>query len=259
MSTRTRYAVVSPGALRRIGALALLATLPSIVLSQVAAGRGFLLGLPNGSITLRGGWALASAGSDIFSFTTDQLTINRRDFSSPLVGADLAIRVLSRTDVVASVTYAGIHKQSEFRGFIDNNNGPINQTTGFVRVPLTMSVKQYLTSRGRSIGQLAWIPSRFSAYVGAGGGITWYRFRQDGDWIDFKTMDVFSAVMESDGWTPTAHVLAGTEWNLGARTALVTEARYERSHATLNASDFSGFGPIDLSGFSTTAGITIRY
>jgi opacity protein-like surface antigen len=260
MSTRTRYAAVSLGALRRIAAIALVAAaLPSIVSAQVAAGRGFLLGVPDGTITVRGGWALASAGSDIFSFTTDQLTINRRDFSSPLVGADLALRVSSRTDLVISATYSGMHKRTEVRGFIDNNDKPINQTTGFVRVPITASVKQYLTSRGRSIGQLAWIPSRFSAYVGAGVGATWYRFRQDGDWIDFRTMDVFSAMMQSDGWTPAAHVLAGTEWSLGARTALVTEARYEYSHARLNASDFSGFGPIDLSGFSTTAGIAIRY
>jgi hypothetical protein len=260
MSIRTRYAVVPLGALRRISAIALLATsLPSIVLAQVAAGRGFLLGVPEGSLTLRGGWALASAGSDIFSFTTDQLTLKRRDFSSPVAGADLAFRVLSNTDFVITTAYERMDKRSEFRRFIDNNNQPIEQNTEFIRVPVTVSVKQYLTARGRSIGHLAWIPSRFSAYVGAGGGATWYRFRQDGDWIDFKTNDVFSAVMQSDGWTPTIHVLTGAEWNLSARMAAVTEARYERSHAGLNATAFDGFGPIDLSGFSTTAGITVRY
>jgi len=207
---------------------------------------------------LRGGWALASAGSDIFSFTTDNLTLNRRDFSSPTIAADLAFTLASRTDLVVSTAYEGMRRRSEFRGFIDNNDQPIEQNTQFIRVPVTMSVKRYLTSRGRSIGQLAWIPSRFSAYVGAGGGATWYRFQQEGDWIDFKTNDVFSALMKSDGWTPTMHLLAGAEWSLSARMSAVTEARYERSHATLGQ-DFSGFAPIDLSGFSTTAGIAVRF
>ena len=260
MFVRMSPTVVSIRSVRRIASVAALglAALPSIGSAQVAAGRGFLLGVPDGSITLRGGWALASANSDLFSFTTGLLTLRRRDFSSPTIASDIAFRVLSKTDLVISTGVSGMSKRSEFRGFIDNNDLPIEQTTQFVRVPLTVSVKQYLTSRGRSIGHLAWIPSRFAAYVGAGGGATWYRFRQDGDFIDFADSSVFSAVLQSDGWSPEAHVLVGVEWSLGARFAAVTEARYERSHATLGA-DFRNFGPIDLSGFSTTAGIAVRF
>ena len=245
--------------LRRLIGAALLVAAPMSAGAQVASGPGFLLGMPDGSLTVRGGWALASAGSDIFSFTTDQLTLNRRDFSSPTFGTDLAFRVLSRTDVVFSVDYDGMRKQSEFRNFIDNDHHPINQNTQFIRVPLEASVRQYLTTRGRSIGKLAWVPARYSLYVGAGGGFAWYRFRQQGDWIDFKTNDVFSSTMQSDGWTPTAHVLVGGEWNLSARFAVVTEAKYQRAHAPLSTSDFQGFEPIDLSGLSTTAGITVRF
>jgi hypothetical protein len=258
MSTRMPFAVVSVRAARRAAFITVLAGFPSIGMSQVASGRGFLLGAPDGSLTIRGGWALASAGSDIFSFTTGLLTINRHDFSSPTLAGDLAFRVLSRTDVVISTGYSGMRTGSEFRGFIDNNDQPIEQTTEFLRVPVTLSVKQYLTNRGRSIGQLAWIPSRFAFYVGAGGGATWYRFNQHGDFIDFTDNSVFSAVLQSDGWAPEAHVMTGVEWNLNARFAAVTEARYERSHATLSA-DFHQFAPIDLSGFTTTAGIAVRF
>jgi hypothetical protein len=257
---RTRYAVVSLGALRRTAAIVLLGAtaLPSIGMSQVAAGRGFLLGNPIGSLTVRGGWSMAAAGSDIFSFATDNLTLNKRDFSSATGGVDMAFRTWSRTDVVVSADYEAMNRKSEFRKFIDNNHLPIEQMTSFSRVPIMLSVRQYLTTRGRSIGQLAWIPSRFTAYVGAGAGYTWYRFNQHGDFIDFKTMDVFPAVLQSDGWTPSAQLMAGGEWTLTTRFALVTDMRYQRAHANLGV-DFSDFGPIDLSGFSTTAGITIRY
>ena len=96
-------------------------------------------------------------------------------------------------------------RRSEFRHFIDNNDQPIEQTTTFRRVPITIGVKQYLTSTGRSIGKFAWIPSRFAPYVGAGGGTMFYSFRQDGDFIDFQTNDVFPSYYASSGWTGTAY------------------------------------------------------
>jgi len=261
MSMRpTRRGFAAFGAGRRAVAALLLGAIPAAIPAQVPAGPGFLLGAPEGTFTLRGGWALASARSDVFSFTTERLTLDRGDFSSPAIAADLAFPITGRMDLVVSGAFQGTTKKSEFRGFIDNNDQPIEQRTMFDRVPLTMSVKRYLTDRGRSIGRLAWVPSRFSPYIGAGGGVVWYRFKQVGDFIDFNsnTLDVFPATLESDGWAPTVHALAGGEWNLSPRLAAVTEARYEWAHAPLS-SDFTGFGRIDLSGLSTTAGIVVRF
>ena len=138
--------------------LATLAALPAVSGAQVA-GRGFLFGAPTGSFAVRGGWDLVTARSDLFAFTTDQLTLERGDFSSPSGDMDLAFRVGSRWDVVTSVSVSGMSKGSEFRHFIDNNDLPIEQTTSFVRVPVTIGVKRYLTSTGRSIGKFAWIPA----------------------------------------------------------------------------------------------------
>jgi hypothetical protein len=226
--------------------------------AQASTGDGFFMGTPRGSFTVRGGWALASARSDVFTFTTDNLTLDRGDFSSPVIDLDFAIRLLPRTDLVISSAFTGTRKKSEFRNFIDNNDAPIEQTTGFDRIPVTVSVKQYLSNRGRSIGKLAWIPTRVAPYVGAGGGAMWYRFRQTGDFVDFQTNDVFNAVLESQGWAPTGHALAGGEVTINPRLAFVTEGRYTWAKAKLQ-NDFSGFDRIDLSGFTTTAGIAVRF
>jgi hypothetical protein len=226
--------------------------------AQVGDGKGFLIGTPSGSFTLRGGWALASARSELFAFTTQHLTLDRGDFSSPALDLDVAFRVRPQTDVVFSTSILGTRKKSEFRDLIDNNEQPIEQRTSFLRVPVTLSIKQYLNSRGRSIGRLAWIPSRFMPYVGAGGGAMWYDFKQEGDFVDFKTMDVFNARLESKGWTPTAHALVGGEYTITPRFAIVTEGRYAWSKAKLST-DFSDFDRLDLSGFSTTAGIAVRF
>jgi len=234
-----------------------LAAIPFTARSQ-ESGNGFLFGAPMGSVTLSGGWALASAHSDLFSYTTDLLTLNRRDFSSPAFGVDLAFRVLPRTELVMSSSFSGVSKRSEFRGFIDNNHQPIEQTTNFRRIPVTVGVKQYLTSNGRSIGKFAWIPSRFAPYVGASGGAMYYHFRQDGDFINFETTDVFPSILVSEGWTPMANAIAGVDYALGPRFAITTEARYLWSSAELSQ-DFSGFHRLDLSGLSTTVGLSIRF
>ena len=221
-------------------------------------GNGFLFGSPAGSFSVRGGWAVARAGSDLFAFTTDRLTLNRRDFSSPSGDVDLAFNINAQTQIVTTASLAMTSKRSEFRHFIDNNNLPIEQTTNFARVPLTIGLRRYLTSTGRSIGKFAWIPSRFAPYIGAGGGVMYYRFRQSGDWVDFNTLDVFSDKYESDGWAGTANAETGIDYSLSARFALTGEARYVWAKAPLSQ-DFSGFQSLDLSGFSTSIGVTIRY
>lgn len=248
--------------LKRAVFTAVLAAAGSVAVPVIAAaqtaGDGFLFGTPRASFTLRGGWAAASAHSDLFDFTTSSLTIDRGDFSSPTIGADLAIRVVGRTHFVLSTEFSGMDKRSEFRHFIDNNDAPIEQVTTYRRVPLTLSVKQYVTPTGRSIGRFAWIPTRAAAYVGAGGGVEYYKFRQTGDFIDFQSLDVFHSLYVSEGWTSLAHALAGVDYSLNPRFALTTEGKYAWSSAELSR-DFSGFQRLDLSGFSATVGLSVRF
>jgi hypothetical protein len=231
--------------------------LPVSAIAQ-ETGKGFLFGTPVGSVRVRTGWAGADARSDLFSFTTNELTLNRRDFSSLMLGGDAAIRIQNNTHLMLSMELSGMDKGSEFRRFIDNDDKPIEQSTRFRRIPITLSLKQYLTSPGRSIGRFAWIPSRAAAYVGAGGGMQWYQFRQEGDFIDYATMDVFHDFYASEGWAPLMHAFAGVDYTLSPQLALTTEAKYSRSHGKLSR-DFVDFAPLDLSGFSTTVGLTVRF
>ena len=126
------------------------------------------------------------------------------------------------------------------------------------RVPLTGSFKAYVVQPGRTIGHFAWVPTRFSPYVGAGGGVMWYRFAQRGDFIDFNTFRVFPDAFDSNGFTPTVHGFGGIDISLHPRFAFTTEARYEWAKGNL-ISDFAGFNRIDLSGFTLTTGISVRY
>lgn len=220
-------------------------------------GNGFLFGTPRASFTVRGGLTSPTAHGDLFNFVTDQFTLGRGNFRAPAIDADLAFRLTERLDLAVSAGYSRSHRGSEYRDWVDNNDLPIQQSTALARVPLTASLRLYLAPRGRSIGQLAWIPTRFSPYVGAGGGLMWYRFMQEGDFIDFNTTNVFSDRFTSSGWTKTATAMAGGEYTINPRVALSGDARYHWAKAKLGQ-DFVGFDGIDLSGFALTLGFTVR-
>lgn len=245
-----------------IGAMVIAATVA--LLSSAAPslaqgmGDGFFFKEPVATLALRGGFGHANARSDIFSFAERQLTIGRGDFSGFTIGSDLGFRVSPRLDVVLGASYAGSSTPSEYRDFVDNNDLPIEQTTTFRRVPLTASLKAYMTPRGRSIGRFAWIPAKFAPYLGGGGGAMWYSFRQSGDFIDSESDAVFSDVFKSSGWTPEAHAMAGIDVSLSPRWMLTGEGRYTWARANMSE-DFVDFDRIDLSGFAITAGIAVRF
>ena len=264
-SPRTSSSNCSLAALsRRHPRSALLAAV--IVATLVAAGpaaaqgsgEGFLFRKPVGALVVHGGFASTTSSGDLYSFLIDQFTLSKGDFRAPAFGADLLVRVAPRVDLAFGGGVSGSKKASEFRHFVDLNNLPIQQTTSLVRVPLTAGARLYLAPQGRSIGEFAWIPNKVVPYVGAGGGMMWYRFRQTGDFIDFRTTNVFPDAFESSGWTPTAHALAGVDYSLSPRFALNGEARYTWAKGHLS-DDFTGFNGIDLSDIGINLGLNVRF
>ncbi|MBW7934448.1 MAG: outer membrane beta-barrel protein [Gemmatimonadaceae bacterium] len=231
---------------------------PLAATAQATSGDGFLFGAPRASITLRGGFASPSASGDVFSFVQNELTLGRHDFAGGSMAADLALHVRPRVAIQMGIGYSGRTTPSVYRGWVDNQDREIEQRTTFQRLPLTLGVRYYLASPGRALGQLAWVPSRFTPYIGAGGGITWSRFRQTGDFVDYQTLDVFPATLESSAWAPTLYGVVGVEHTLNARLGLTGEARYDHGRARVS-SDFSGFNGIDLSGLTLSVGLTMRF
>lgn len=225
--------------------------------AQRTGGEGFLFHAPNVRLSFRAGYAQANAGSDIFAFTEQQLTLNKSDFSGFTLGGEVAVPLTSRFEASLDVGYSRSNKGSEFRNFVDTDNRPIEQTTSFERVPITANLRYNLIEPGRQIGRLAWIPSKVVPWVGAGAGFMWYRFQQEGAFVDYKTNAVFDAKLSSDKVAPMFQGMAGVDFTLTPGIALTADARYLGAKADLT-SDFSGYKPIDLSGVAMTLGLTFR-
>lgn len=241
---------------RMAGLLAGALLLPGLAGAQ--SGNGFLFGAPHVKFSLRGGFAQPSASSDIFSFTSSQLTMGKRDFAGAAFAADLSIRLTERFELQLSGGSTSRSVKTEFRDWVDNDDLPIEQTTSFKRIPMTAGVKYNLTSPGRSVGSLAWIPARWTPYVGVGGGVMYYKFKQIGDWVDYKTLDVYPETMESESIGAAGYANLGIDYTLTPRIGLVSEVRYDYARGSMS-NDFRDFNRIDLSGASATIGFNLRF
>lgn len=229
--------------------------------AALAAQEGYLFGTPRVTVGVHAGWTSARAGSDIFDFTTRRLTIDDEDFASPSWGFHLGVRATERLEVALDLTIARAEIHSEFRDWVEEDDTPIEQTTRLERTPLAVSLKGYLTDRGRSLSRFAWVPAAVAPYVGAGGGIVWHSFEQSGDFVDDEDPDdaiIFTDHFRSSGSTPTAHVMAGADFSLHPRVVLTTEGRYMWASGEMGR-DYVGFDDIDLAGFQLTAGVSVRF
>jgi hypothetical protein len=230
----------------------------------------FLLGRPHAAIGVRGNWLMATTGSDIYDFVSEHLTVDKSDFNTASFATDIAIYAMPQLDVVGGFDYANTSIPSQYRGYSETVPGttttiPIRQATELQQMNFTGSVKFGLVSRGRQISRLAYIPRTFVPYVGGGGGVTRYSFRQSGDFVDFATENVaagtfsiFTDTFRSEGWAPNGHVFAGTDILLLKRLYFTVEGRYSWVHADLDE-DFIDFQPIDLGGFRFGAGINFVF
>jgi outer membrane protein W len=167
--------------------------------------------------------------------------------------------VRPRIDLVFGLETDGMSKDSDYREWQDNSGKPIEQTTRFERTGVTVGARYYLLPTGRSLGRFAWVPARFTPWVGGGVGRIYYSLKQTGDFVDFDHGNrVFYDDFKSDKWGTSAQVSAGIDWSINHRWALTSQARYLFGKAELR-NDYVGFAPIDLSGLGITAGVTLRY
>jgi hypothetical protein len=218
----------------------------------------FLLKRPVGSIGLRGNWVFARAGSDLFDFLHEQLTIDKRDFRAPAVAADLAFAITPRIDAVFGLEFARTSVQSEYRHLVDNNLLPIEQRTALSTFHVIAGVRRAFVPRGHAVSRLAWVPRRVVPYAGAAAGAVRHVLTQGGDFVDFADQSVFSDNFRSQGWSPTAHAFGGVDLHVHRRLFATLETRYVWADAPLDRS-FEDFAPMDLAGIRMSAGVNFVF
>ena len=217
----------------------------------------FLFGRPRVSLGIRGNYRDAQGRQRHLRLRPGTADDREGRLQRPGFSADLGWALTERLDVVGGFEFARKTVQSEYRDFVDNDLRPIEQETQLDQNLLTGSLRFALTPRGTRAGSYAWVPSRFTPYVGAGGGMMWWRFQQIGDFVDFQDFGVFPDTFRSDGLAPTGHLFGGADVQLYKRLSLSVEGRYVWASGTLDE-DYVGFEPIDLVGVPLLGGFQRR-
>jgi hypothetical protein len=233
----------------------------ALVLSAPAtlhAQDGYLFSAPQVQLTVRAGPQVPRAQSDLFEDLTTRLTLERADFRGPFIGAEAALLLGRHFALSLGIDLAETVASSEYEHLVGDDGLPIVQTTRLRLVPVAATVRYNPLPRGRSLGQLSWIPARTTPYVGAGGGVTWYRLHQDGEFVNPQTYDIFLDEYETRDHGFTAHALAGLDYWFTPRIGLNLEGRYTRGSAPVGGSYFR-FDSMDLSGARAALGLSFRW
>jgi len=218
--------------------------------------RDFLFGAPRGWLGINAGLVVPRAEGQLFTFVSDQLTVAKHDYQAPVVDLHGGLWMSPRIDLVFGGEFSESNTTSEYRAFVSDERLPISQVTTFDQVNVSAGLKIALLSRGRPLGRYAFVPRTFVPYVGGGVGAFYYKFEQNGDFVDFVTFRIFNDTFKSNGWTPSGDVFAGADVRIWRGLFLTFDARYVWAHAPLE-SDFVGFDGIDLSGFRLATGLNV--
>jgi len=164
------------------------------------AGKGFMFGAPSGSFRIDAGWAVAAAGSDLFSFTTNELTLDDEISARPHLAGNWP--QCARPHAARAYGKHGRDEQGlRVPGLVDNNESPFRDHT-FSAIPLTVGLKEYLTPPAcRSAGCVG--TGRLAPYVAPELVPTWYQFKAERRLHRLQHEQRFNDLYESTGWAPT--------------------------------------------------------
>jgi hypothetical protein len=226
----------------------------------------FQFSAPKSFIGFRIGRYFPEAKGELFDFITNELTLEKNDFRAWELGFYGGFALQERIELEFGTDIISRSKESEFRDWVDDYGFPITQQTKYFQLPLTAGVKILFIPRGRQVGRFAWLPERFVPYIGGGGGILWYRFEQNGEFVDSETLDIFYANLETSGFTPTAYLGGGMDIHLAKKIYLNLDVRYSWVRPEPGG-DFVGFSttlvhrgsPMDLSGMHAGAGLQFHF
>jgi hypothetical protein len=170
-------------------------------------------------------------------------------WTGPFGGIEYSRRVSPHVELGLHVDGYGRRRETSYVDYTwEDDDSEIEQSLQVSAVPVGMSLRWFPTDTRRGI----------APYLTVGADLVIWDYREEGDFIDFDTMDIGYDEFQSSGVTPGLHVAAGFRAPLGYDFALTGEARYLLAKKADMGGDFRVYS-IDLSGASATIGLLLRF
>ncbi|HEV8241423.1 MAG TPA: hypothetical protein VGS57_18820 [Thermoanaerobaculia bacterium] len=230
------------------------AALPAEAQRYGRRGRGYDRGYEHygneQSVRLRLGLFTPDGDSNFFDDNATDFTGDVKDFEDVDGGIDYVIGLQRNFGLMLSADYFEGQQDQSYRNFTDNRGNRISHTTTLEITPVTVGLVVKLAPEQAPV-----VP-----YVGGGGGIYAWRYRESGDFIDFNgaTLPVFTDTLEDTGAALGYYVLAGLEVPISPYFSFFAEGRWDKADDELGG-DFDGLGKLDLSGRRVMGGLAWRF
>lgn len=200
-------------------------------------------------IELRIGGFAPRGDSDLFDDVDELFAVRPRDFNGLTGGIEYTLGMGDHLELGFHLDGYGRTVASAYRDFERADGSPIIQELRLNIVPLGATVR-FLPAGKRA---------RVSPYVAAGADIFFYKYEEQGEFIDFFTDDLEIGVdaFESEGAVGGLHAAAGLRVPVSHDFSVTGEIRYQQARTRM-ADDF-GQNNLDLSGTSATLGVHLRF
>lgn len=200
------------------------------------------------SVAFRLGTFAPRFESDLWADNFETFTIESGDFDAVIGGVEVAIELSERVDLSFGVETTSKTVFSNYRDFVRDDDTEILQDLSLRTTPVTVGVK--VSPLGKRQRVLPYITGGAAFYV--------YDYREEGEFIDFDTFDIFGDFFRDRGVAYGAYLGAGAE--IGVTELVFAFAEYRRHWARgTHGGDFDGFGRFDLTANQWSFGINLRF
>jgi len=219
----------------------------------ILLGIAFFLSLPLGTfasgIELRVGGFAPRGHSDLFDDVDELYAVDRRDFRGFTGGIEYSLGLGDHVELGFHLDGYGRTVTSSYRDFERPDGSPIFQDLQLNIVPLGASLR-FLPAGRRA---------RISPYVAAGADVFFYKYEEQGEFIDFFSddLDISADAFVSEGAALGFHAAAGLRVPVSHDFSVTGEVRYQQARTRMD-DDFSQ-NRLDLSGMSATLGVHLRF
>ena len=170
------------------------------------------------------------------------------DFDDERIGGTYTKMLTERWGALITASRFEGQQTTSFRDFVGPLGEEIFHTTTLEISDIGVGGVFYLFRRDALV----------APYVGAGLGIYSYDLREEGEFIDFDTFDLFFGSFRGTGEEIGVFWLVGVEVPITSGFSIFGEARWHDVHTDLE-DDFFDFGEIDLGGQELSLGASFRF
>ena len=186
--------------------------------------------------------------SDLWEENLETFTIERSDFDSLIGGVEFSIELSEHVDLAFGVETSSSTVFSNYRDLVFDDGGEILQDLTLRTTPVTAGVRIF------PIGKF----HRVFPYVTGGGGLYVYEYREEGEFVDFDTFDIYGDLFLDRGVAYGGYLGAGVEVGVSELAYIFGEYRRHWARGT-HGGDFQGFGRFDLRANQMSFGVNLRF